>query len=236
MANKSATTQSSKSSIIAKKLETMIIDGSLTEGQKLPSERALSQTLKVSRNCLREAIKELNARGVLETKRGSGTHVALFKDIQPSRSLIDLLNNDKKTLTDMFYVRRLLESEATKLATINATKQDKDKISEAFQQLVNLEHSDDGSAVAEKDIAFHRSIYMAANNQVLLLALNSIRDLMMNFMYMLGDKVYPFAQNHRDLIAQHQRIYDAIIKGDAQEAQDAANAHIDAVKQYIKLK
>ena len=222
-----------KSSIIAKKIETMIIEGSLKENKKLPPERTLCKTLSVSRNCLREALKELSARGVVETKRGSGTKIALFKETQSNKSIIDLLAKDEKTLRDLFHVRMLLEGEATYLAASNATIEDKEKITLAFEELQNLAHSQDTAKFAEKDIAFHRCIYLAANNQVMLLALNSVRDLMMNCMVESARKVYPFA--HKTLIKQHKNIYKAVIEGKAILAKKYAKAHIEAVKNYLKI-
>lgn len=224
-----------KSSVIAKKIESMIIAGQLKEGQKLPSERKLCQSLSVSRNCLREAFKELNARGVVETKLGSGTQVALFKQTQANNSLIDLLANDTKTLNDLFHIRKLLESEATYLAALNATEENKRDITTAFNQLKSLSHPQESAIFAEKDIAFHRCIYLAANNQVMLLALNSVRDLMMNCMMQSAKKVYPFALNHKALIKQHEKIYQAVIFGDASAAKKAAKAHLSAVQSYLKL-
>jgi len=224
-----------KSEIIARKLETMIIEGSLKEGQKLPPERVLCKTLAMSRNCLREALKELNARGILETKQGSGTRVALFKVSKTNRSIVDLLAKDEKTLKDLLYMRRLLESEATALAAKNATEMDKEKITKAFKELVELSPYQNTAKFAEKDIAFHRSIYIAANNQVLLLALNSVRELMGNWFIEAAKKLYPNNLNSKVLINQHKKIYNAILEGNAQSAKQAARAHIDAVKTYLKI-
>lgn len=224
-----------KSSVIAKKIESMIIAGQLKEGQALPSERKLCRSLSVSRNCLREALRELNARGVVETKQGRGTQVALFKQTQANNSLIDLLTKDQKTLTDLFHMRSLLEGEATYLATINATEENKREITTAFNQLKSLSHPQDPVILAEKDIAFHRCIYLAANNQVMLLALNSVRDLMMNCMMQSANKLYPFALNHKALIKQHEKIYQAVLSGDASAARKAAKAHINAVQGYLQL-
>jgi len=213
----------------------MIIAGQLTEGQKLPAERKLCHSLSVSRNCLREALKELNARGVIATKQGSGSQVALFKRTSANDSLIDLLAKDTKTLTDLFAVRLLLEAHATYLAALHATAQDKADISAAFHQLKSLAYPQDAAVFAEKDMAFHRCIYLAANNQVMLLALNSVRELMTNCMMESAKKVYPFACNHKALIKQHEKIYLAIIAGDAGGAKKAAKAHLNAVQHYLTL-
>ena len=109
---------------VARQIEAMILDGSLVVGQRLPSERELCGKLDVSRNSLREALKELRARGVIETRRGSGTRVAFFQEFHPSTPLQSLLQNHPQTLHSLLEVRRTLEGEAAYYAAQRATAAD----------------------------------------------------------------------------------------------------------------
>jgi len=220
---------------VARQIEAMILDGSLRVGQRLPPERELCQRLTVSRGSLREALKELRARGIIETRRGSGTRVAFFQEFHRSTPLQSLLQNHPETLRGLLEVRRCLEGEAAWCAAERATADDLQNLRLAFEPLV-AEHppSDSPADHAARDIAFHQAIYSAAHNPVLLLALNGVRDLMMNFFYDTSDKLYPRAVSMRALKTQHRRIYRAIVARDAAAARRAACAHIDAVAASLR--
>ena len=213
----------------------MILDGSLVVGQRLPPERELCERLSVSRNSLREALKELRARGVIETRRGSGTRVAFFQEFRPSSPLQGLLQNHPETLASLLEVRRSLEGEAAYHAAQRATAEDLLALEAVYEPLVaDHPQADRPEDHAARDIAFHQAIYSAAHNPVLLLALNGIRDLMMSFFYDTSDKLYPRALSRRALKTQHRRIYRAIVKRDSAAARRAAMAHIDAVAANLR--
>jgi len=86
---------------------------------------------------------------------------------------------------------------------------------------------------AERDLAFHQSIYAAAHNPLLLLALNSIRELLQVYMMDTSDKLYPQLLNRRALLTQHRRIFRAIEKRNPAQARRAAIAHVDAVAKRL---
>ena len=220
---------------VAQQIEAMILDGRLKAGDRLPAERSLCASLKVSRNTLRESLKELRARGVIETRGGSGTYVAFFQEFHPSTPLQKLLTNHAETLQSLLEVRELLEGEAAALAAQRATKTDTKQLKQAYEA-VAAEYSDaDASAVhAERDLAFHRAIYAAAHSPVLLLALNGIRDLLMNFIYDTSGKLFASPNMRRQLNTQHRRIYRAIEQGDAGAARRAAKTHIRAVAERLE--
>jgi GntR family transcriptional activator of glc operon len=220
---------------VARQIEAMILDGSLAVGQSLPPERELCDKLSVSRNSLREALKELRARGVIETRRGSGTRVAFFQEFHPSTPLQSLLQNHPDTLHSLLEVRRTLEGEAAYYAAERANAADLEALRAVYEPLV-ADHSDADlpEGHAARDIAFHQAIYSAAHNPVLLLALNGIRDLMMSFFYGTSNKLYPLAQSRRALKTQHRRIYRAIVAREPAAARRAATAHIDAVAASLR--
>ncbi len=221
--------------LVARQVEAMLLDGRLKPGERLPAERVLCERLKVSRNTLREALKELRARGVIESRRGSGTYVAVFQEFQPSSPMQKLLQNHPSTLTGLLEVRRLLEGEAAYLAAKRATDEELVELKIAYEN-VALERPDSNTNEehAKRDIAFHRAIYGAAHNLVLMLALNSIRDLMTSFVFDTAGKLYPVAMTKRQLRTQHRRIFRAIEKRDPAAARRAAHTHIDAVAASIR--
>ncbi len=220
---------------VSRQIEAMILDGSLVVGQQLPPERVLCEKLEVSRSSLREGLKELRARGVIETRRGSGTRVAFFQEFRPSTPLQSLLQNHPETLQSLLEVRRSLEGEAAYYAAERATRTDLRALHAAYEPLVaEQDEADQPEDHAARDIAFHQAIYAAAHNPVLLLALNGIRDLMMSFFYGTSEKLYPRTQARRALKTQHRRIYRAITAREPAVARRAAIAHIDAVAASLR--
>jgi len=228
--------------LVARQIEAMILDGRLRAGERLPAERSLCDSLNVSRNTLREALKELRARGVIITRRGSGTFVASFQELQPDiqalhpeTPLRKLLQNHPETLEGLLEVRRLLEGEAAYQAARRARPEDLEELQQAYEALVDENPKTNTSqAHAERDLRFHRAFYAAAHNPILLLALNSIRDLLMSFFFDTSGKLYSLSLQKRQLRTQHRRIFRAIETGDAAGARRAATAHIDAVAQSLK--
>lgn len=220
--------------MVSRQLEAMILDGRLQPGERLPAERVLCDKLNVSRGVLREALKALRARGVIETRRGSGTYVAIFQEFHPSTPLQKLLQNHEGTLTSLLEVRRLLEGEAAYLAAQRATDEDLEILRQAFEAMEkNRPGKDFAHTHAQLDIAFHRAIYGAAHNPVLLLALNGIRDLMMSFVFNTADKLYVLPMPKKQLHIQHRRIYQAIEGHNPRAARRAAHSHIDLVAQSL---
>lgn len=218
---------------VAHQIEAMVLDGSLTDGVRLPSERKLCQRLNVSRSSLREALKELHARGIVESKRGSGSYVVTFQQAQPNKTLQKLLKDNPSTLDELLEARELLEGEVAYLAAKRATDLDLEHIRKAYEALVEIRHPDNAAEHAERDIAFHRTVYSAAHNSILLMSLNSTRDLMMSFIFDMADQFYAKKMSKRQNDTQHRRIYRAIERRDPAAAKRAARAHIHTVSEML---
>lgn len=227
--------------LVSRQIEAMILDGRLKAGGRLPSERRLVDKLKVSRNTLREALKALRTRGVIESRRGSGHYVCNFREMQPQLQRIEpgsplqqLLQNHPQTLESLLEVRRLLEGEAAYLAAQRATEEDLVALKAVYEALVEEQpEQDSASDHAQRDMRFHHAVYAAAHNPILLLALNSIRDLMMSFVFNTSDKLYFQTSIKSQLRTQHRRIYRAIEQRNPAAARRAARAHIDAVAESL---
>ena len=163
-----------------------------------------------------------------------------FKSFTPARHYKSYSQTTPKPWKGLLDVRELLEGEAAALAAERATATDRINLEQAYEAVI-AEYSDaqarDAHASedhAERDLAFHRAIYVAAHNPVLLLALNGIRDLFMNFIYDTSEKLFASSAVRRQINTQHRRIYRAITEGDANAARRAAKAHICAVAEQLK--
>ena len=107
-------------------------------GSRLPSEHKLSEKFGVGRSTIREAIKSLVTRGVLEVKRGSGTFVKNTELDKQDPLGLSKFEDKYRLAMDLFDVRILLEPEVAATACKNATKEQKDKIKELCDEIEKI--------------------------------------------------------------------------------------------------
>ena len=110
--------------VVAERIERLIVDGVLKVGQALPSERRLCEKLGISRSALREGLRVLRGRGIIETSQGRGSFVAELSGNHDASPLMHLFNSQPRTLYDLLEVRALLESESARLAALRGTDAD----------------------------------------------------------------------------------------------------------------
>ncbi len=117
---------------ISYRLERLILDGGLAPEQKMPSERQLATRLGVSRAIIREALHELQGRGVIETRHGKGSFVARIvpggEEDGEDSPLLQMFTGHPRTLYDLLEVREQLEGQAAYLAAQRATALDLHRI------------------------------------------------------------------------------------------------------------
>ncbi len=106
---------------IVEQLKTMITNGELEPGDKLPSERDMSESMGVSRASVREALITLEAIGILEIKPGEGTFVRQTSDAETFAPLAMVLALERNPGAQMMEVRRVLETEMAALAAERAS-------------------------------------------------------------------------------------------------------------------
>jgi GntR family transcriptional regulator, transcriptional repressor for pyruvate dehydrogenase complex len=123
---------------IVHQLREMISKDGLKPGDKIPSERELSERLNVGRSSVREALRALELLGLIETKRGEGTFLRDFRD----HHLIDLLGmfilEDHKAQEDILYTKMMIEKEALK-----DLFSEKKKMDALFDKVTEAEYLDD---------------------------------------------------------------------------------------------
>jgi len=111
---------------IAERLETMITDGSLKPGDRLPAERALSEEMGVSRPSLREAIQKLISKDLLYTRPGGGTFVKNEVSTNFNDPMLSMFRENPEYRFDVLEIRHALEGNAAYYAALRATEQDKE--------------------------------------------------------------------------------------------------------------
>src|SRR5476651_579511 len=221
--------------VVCERIERLIVDGVLKTGQLLPSERRLTEKLGVSRTALREGLKLLRARGIIETEQGKGSFVAKMGGHAPTSPLMHLFGSQPRTLYDLYEVRSLLEGESARLAALRGTDADFVLITRSYQTLVDAHtRSLDAGEHARLDHAFHLAICEASHNPVLVQTLRSLTDLLLNTVFASVNNLYHREPQKRQIDRQHARLYNAVVGRMPDQARKAAIAHLRSICENLK--
>lgn len=152
---------------VADQIISMIAEGRLSSGEKLPNEFELAEKLNVGRGTIREAVKLLVSRNILVIKRGYGTFVVDQPGVIKDPYGLSLVNDaDKdKMLRDMFDLRRIIEPVSAEYAAIRATDEELAKLSSLYDEFKKLVL--DGKNYDEVDKKLHAAIAEYSHNYFL---------------------------------------------------------------------
>lgn len=213
--------------VVAERIESLIVDGVLKPGQALPSERRLMVKLSVSRSALREGLKVLRTRGIIETAHGRGSFVAALTSQPALTPMMHLLGSQPRTLYDIFEVREMLEAESARLAALRGTQADHAIITRRYDEMIAANESDVGETMrARLDYSFHLAICEASHNPVLVHTLSSLTDLLLSSVFASVNNLYHREAEKRVIDKQHARLYKAVIGKQPEQARKAASTHI----------
>lgn len=215
---------------VCAQIESLVLEGVLRVGDKLPGERDLAQQFNISRPIVREALKELESRGLLCTRHGGGTFVADVIGDVFSRTMLELIADHPKATDDYLEYRREVEAIAAEFAARRATDHDKALLTSIMERMQTAHGKDDISEEASIDVEFHQAVCESAHNVILLHTLRSCYRLLSNGSFFSRSLVYGFPGARDQLLAQHRAVYDAIMAGDAPAARRAAQAHMEFVQ------
>jgi GntR family transcriptional repressor for pyruvate dehydrogenase complex len=221
------------SDAVIEQLERLILHGVLRPGDRLPAERELAGMVDVSRPILREALKELEARGLIHSRHGGGTFVADLIGPVFSPATADLFRRHPPAIADYLEYRREIERLTARLAAERATQADRDIITSVFNAMREAHESGDTEREVDLDVEFHQAIGEAAHNIVLLHTLRSCYRLLVDGVFYNRAAFYRYSGSSDKIFAQHQAIHDAVMNGDTVAAGEAAEAHMDFVAQVV---
>ncbi|KIU45634.1 MULTISPECIES: GntR family transcriptional regulator [Pseudomonas] len=223
---------------IVERLEGMILEGTLTAGERLPAERQLAEQFGVSRPSLREAIQKLVAKGMLVSRQGGGNYVAQSMGSTFSDPLLQLLENNPEVERDLLEFRHTLEASCAYYAALRATAVDRERLKVAFDALQDCYARADEVSRAEEgaaDASFHLAIAEASHNAVLLHTIRGLFDLLKrNVVTNIGGMYKQRSETRDMLIAQHRDLYLAIVEGRAQDAREVSSQHILYVQEVLE--
>lgn len=199
----------------------------LEPGDKLPSERMLSEKFEVSRGNLREAIQKLEFYGLLKSRPQSGTFVADLGRTALNGMIDEILRLEDPDFKALVETRILLELKTARLAALRRTEENLAQIKEALEayktQVLN------GGDAVQEDLLFHLAVAKASGN-------STINTLML---IITPEIITNFQKHHvcdsnlaMEGIQEHQDIYDAILKQNPKLAKAKMKKHFKALYQY----
>lgn len=201
----------------------------LEVGGRLPAERELMLGLGVGRSTIREAISRMQALGLVEPRKGSGTY--LLRRVSAGAVHLPLTIHAPDLATRLLQtldVRRGLEGEAGALAALRRTAGDLELIETRLVEMERV-HLDKGTSGRE-DLAFHLSVYEAAHNPLFGQLLEGMREAFESFF----DRPWQRSDFARRSFPFHRQLFEAIRDGDAGAARDRTLAILAVVEEDIR--
>lgn len=200
-----------------------IIQDDLKVGDRLPSERDLAERFEVSRPSLREALRVLEAIGLVEIQRGGGTYISDF-NITPFLSVISPLFMRKEGFEFEFLeLRVMLERKGVEMAARNPRTDKKDVLLPLVMSMKRAQEYDEG---VRADIQFHRSIFRLSESFFLQKSAELVESILEYSVTHARSIIIERVGDTHDLYRQHHRIYEAIVNGDVDEARSAMEEHL----------
>jgi len=227
---------------VANKIKTMIIDGDIEVGARLPAEQDLAQQFNVSIRSIREAVKSLVSCNVLEVRRGVGTFVCATPGVSDDPLGLEFMNLDM-LYPDLMEVRSILEPEIFVLAAHRGSEKDfkkadiiLDKIQQLNERLVHSQTTETDEELFKQfwqyDIAYHRCFYQASQNEVA----NRILPYILNTIHSLYQSAsFKSFRKSPDFYSRHQAILDAVRAKDNEAIRQLCRLHISSGGKEGKL-
>ncbi len=209
---------------IVQQFHALIRQGMLKHGDRLPSERELSEQFKVSRSSVREAIRSLELQGLVVSKRGSGTFINT-EDLEATLDLVAAnLNVGEAALQDVFEMRHLMEPHIAALAAQRATLDEVEAMREILEE--QQRQIDLGETGVESDTAFHFALASATHNSALIKVVSAVEDILQ----LSRDRSLQEPGRPQRSLASHCQILQMVEMGDVNGAQQAMDHHLTSVE------
>jgi GntR family transcriptional regulator, transcriptional repressor for pyruvate dehydrogenase complex len=209
---------------IVKQIRGLIEKGKMKREDQLPTERELSESLKVSRATVREAIFRLESMKLVERRQGNGTYVIASSEEALVQPLASALFHEKDDIIDIFEIRKIIEPEVARLATENATPEEVDELEDILRGQAR-----EADSAIKRDSLFHNLLAKMTKNpslERLLLALIDLLAKTREDYLQTEERMEKSLQGHREILA-------AIKTGRGNVARQAMRRHLEEVERIL---
>ncbi|MGH2268405.1 FadR/GntR family transcriptional regulator [Streptococcus uberis] len=211
----------------AERLLQLILERDYPIGAKLPNEYELAEDLEVGRSTIREAVRSLAARNILEVRQGSGTYISSKKGVAEDPFGFAFVKDRVKLTTDLFELRYLLEPRIAERAAQFAKDEDIKKLEEVVAAIEKAVEANDPIHL-ELDVTFHSMIAEMSGN----IAVTSLIPVINQSIQIINED-YTNRQMKQTSIEAHRNILKAIQSRHPIAAYDSMMAHILTVRQTV---
>ena len=223
-------TTTSRPKLVAEQIAEQILSGSIPPLDQLPPERDLAAQFGVSRNAVREAVKILQARGLVEIQQGCGTIVTSDPSLPVRQAYSDAMKGEKDAENKFLEMRIGLETHVAAVAAQRATERN---IRKLIQNVTEFEDKIDNlERCAELDISFHQLVAESSQNKLFNLMLAPLAEMLLEYRrrsLKRGDR--------RKVSAHHKAVVEAIEARDAALASQRMRHHLEtAYKEMLEAK
>jgi GntR family transcriptional repressor for pyruvate dehydrogenase complex len=215
---------------VIEQIQQMIMAGDLKPGDRLPSERELTEQLQVSRTSIREALRSLEIIGLLESRHGGGNFIKETLDdalFQPLSVMFKLHCDNPAAILE---IRRMLEVEGAALAAQRITEPQSEHLEKLLQELELSKGINQKSPV---DASFHQCIAQVTGNTLLINILHASASLLDEFIAEAWNRILRNPQSEELFLQIHRDICRAIVKRNPTEAAAAMRRHFDQVVENL---
>lgn len=216
----------------AEELRRLILLRVVNPGDRLPSEVELAEALDVSHVTIRAALRELEAEGLLEIRRGrlGGAYITGVPPLGKQSIRVDQLQGSVDSLRHALEFRRLLEPEAAAAAAVRATAAERRGIRRAHERVAEREHADD-SAFMAADTAFHLAVAGAGGNPLVCEAIEGALAKLAPALQALPES----GQWHNRSTVEHAAVLERLLDRDPEGAREAMVEHIAGTEHAVEV-
>ena len=207
---------------VAEQIQQIILSPDLKPGDRLPTERELGENFNVSRTVIREAIRTLEARGLVASQTGSGTYVRAMQGKDVANALGIFINSQDKSfsLDELMEIRQVLEIEVVKLVAQRANEDNIKQLENCLDKMcINVNDTDKFS---KWDFTFHLMLTNACGNQLFRIVLGPLTESLLDLIW-TGTTTPGAAE---DACKYHRDILDRIKNKDSEGAVKVMRAHL----------
>lgn len=214
--------RSTLSADLVEHLQRRIVRGEMAPGERLPAEGEIAAAFGVSRSVVRDAMRMLAARGLVDVRQGSGTVVTLPDDSAFSDALVALLLRSPLTVDDLLDARLAVEGQTAALAAERGTEEDWSRMEAHLRRFREAVTSNERHAAVSAHVAVHQAILEAAHMPALELLLRPLQD----FVLVTSAPADPADAEGWD-VEGHALLLAAVRSGDPETARAAMAAHLE---------
>src|SRR5918992_5291620 len=208
---------------IAARIRDLIAEGELRPGQALPSERKLAEQFKVGRAVIREAIRQLEVSGLVESRHGGGNYVREVTVEHLVAPIASVLNGMAPLREELMDARLFFEPQIARAAAARATPEDLRLLEDVIRR--QDECVANGLSGAEEDTAFHDLLARATHNTVV----ERVMEVIDNLLEDSQARLFRSVQRSRISLDGNRRILEAVRNHDQEMAQRAMVEHLEDI-------